>query len=174
MTACADDGFPPTQTNELGWGTPFRAPCRSVRFVIPTATRGTRVGLLRMICQECGAVLGADGDDCQRRSTPSLPSITPAQPWGSRHGRAFSAFALQHPNRFPLDVPERAWILLYSVYIQISAPSSVTFIPIFLTAGASPQSLHGAHPSRPAGRLAGDFRVFHRVPHANSDFFTPF
>ena len=38
-----------------------------------------------------------------------------AEPWGSRHGQAFAAFALQHPVRHAasLDV---AWELLYRVY----------------------------------------------------------
>jgi Family of unknown function (DUF5946) len=57
------------------------------------------------------------GDTCSARFDALLAlDHSRTEPWGSRHGLAFSAFALHHPDRFPPDVPERAWILLYSVY----------------------------------------------------------
>lgn len=73
----------------------------------------------RSTCPECGATYEAADDDCGRRFDALLAlDHSRTEPWGSRHGLAFSAFALQHPNRFPPDVPQRAWILLYSVYVQ--------------------------------------------------------
>jgi len=70
-------------------------------------------------CDSCGAVYEAEGDDCQRRFDALLAlDHSRTEPWGSRHGLAFSAFALQHPDRFPPDVPARAWIMLYTVYVQ--------------------------------------------------------
>ena len=80
-----------------------------------------------MTCIECGAVYEADGDDCARRFESLLAlDHSRTEPWGSRHGLAFSAFALQHPGRFPADVAQRAWILLYSVYVQGSDYQRVT------------------------------------------------
>jgi hypothetical protein len=78
-------------------------------------------------CNECGAVYQSEGDDCARRFETLLAlDHSRTEPWGSRHGLAFSAFALQHPGRFPADVAERAWIMLYSVYIQGSDYQRVT------------------------------------------------
>lgn len=69
-------------------------------------------------CPECGAIYQEDGDDCQRRFDALLAlDHSRTEPWGSRHGLAFSAFALQHPSRFPPDVALRAWTMLYSVYV---------------------------------------------------------
>ena len=74
---------------------------------------------LMLTCMECGAVYEAECDDCARRFDSLLAlDHSRTEPWGSRHGLAFSVFALQHPSRFPPDVAERAWILLYSVYVQ--------------------------------------------------------
>ena len=68
-------------------------------------------------CRECGAVYADEGDNCSARFDVLLAlDHSRTEPWGSRHGLAFSAFALQHPDRFPPDVAERAWILLTSVY----------------------------------------------------------
>jgi hypothetical protein len=79
------------------------------------------------VCLECGAVYAKDTDDCSLRFEALLAlDHSRTEPWGSRHGLAFSAFALQHPDRFPPDVPERAWIMLYSVYMQGSDYVRVT------------------------------------------------
>ena len=73
---------------------------------------------LKPACLECGAVYQAEGDDCARRFDSLLAlDHSRTEPWGSRHGLAFAAYALQHPGRFPADVAERAWTLLYSVYV---------------------------------------------------------
>ena len=68
-------------------------------------------------CSECGAVYISPDDDCSRRFEMLLAlDHSRQEPWGSRHALAFSAFALQHSGRFPPDVPERSWLILFSVY----------------------------------------------------------
>ncbi len=70
-------------------------------------------------CRECGAVYEREGDGCASRFEALLAlDHSRAEPWGSRHGLAFSAFALQHPERFEPAVLERAWIFLVKVYEQ--------------------------------------------------------
>lgn len=71
------------------------------------------------ICPECGATYQAADDNCASRFDALLAlDHSRTEPWGSRHGLAFSAFALQHAGRFPPDVVERAWILLFKVFEQ--------------------------------------------------------
>ena len=78
-------------------------------------------------CPECGAAYDHDADNCTARFEALLAlDHSRTEPWGSRHGLAFSAFALQHPDRFPPDVPARAWIMLFSVYVQGNDYSRVT------------------------------------------------
>ena len=53
-------------------------------------------------CDECGARYTEPGDSCQARFDQLLAlDHSRQEPWGSRHGLAFAAFALQHPRRFP-------------------------------------------------------------------------
>jgi hypothetical protein len=40
------------------------------------------------------------------------------EPWGSRHGLAFSAFVLQHPSDYPERVRAGAWRMLYRVFVH--------------------------------------------------------
>lgn len=52
-------------------------------------------------CDECGAVYTEANDSCQARFDQLLAlDHSHQEPWGSRHGLAFAAFALQHPRRF--------------------------------------------------------------------------
>jgi len=68
-------------------------------------------------CPGCGAMYASPDENCSSRFGALLAlDHSRAEPWGSRHGLAFSAFALQHPDRFARDVLERAWLLLFSVY----------------------------------------------------------
>ncbi len=107
-------------------------------------------------CPECGASYAAEDDDCSRRFEKLLAlDHSRTEPWGSRHGLAFSAFALQHPDRFPGDVPERAWILLYSVYVQGSDYMRVTAALRRLGRRNPDWSV----PSLPAGRPVPPFAV---------------
>lgn len=76
-------------------------------------------------CPECGAQYAGDGDSCSARFEQLLAlDHSRREPWGSRHGQAFSAFALQHPDRFAssLDV---AWAALYRIYCENEAPLAV-------------------------------------------------
>ena len=53
-------------------------------------------------CEECGAEYPEPADSCQARFDQLLAlDHSRQEPWGSRHGLAFAAFALQHPRRFP-------------------------------------------------------------------------
>jgi hypothetical protein len=62
-------------------------------------------------------VYNNDFDNCTSRFDVLLAlDHSRAEPWGSRHALAFSAFALQHARRYSPQVSERAWILLYKVY----------------------------------------------------------
>ena len=76
-------------------------------------------------CPECGASHAADGDSCAARFEQLLAlDHSRREPWGSRHGQAFAAFALQHPARFA-DSLDHAWAVLHRIYIAGDAPSFV-------------------------------------------------
>jgi hypothetical protein len=68
-------------------------------------------------CRGCGAVYETGAEGCGARFDTLLAlDHSRREPWGSRHGLAFAAFALQHPDRHPPAVVERSWQLLYLVY----------------------------------------------------------
>jgi hypothetical protein len=46
------------------------------------------------------------------------------EPWGSRHGQAFAAFALQHPERFAGSL-DHAWTALHRIYLAGDRPPLV-------------------------------------------------
>lgn len=46
------------------------------------------------------------------------------EPWGSRHGQAFAAFALQHPLRYAASL-DRAWQALARIYLLGETPAHV-------------------------------------------------
>jgi hypothetical protein len=94
-------------------------------------------------CTACGARYKAADDSCASRFDFLLAlDHGRTEPWGSRHGLAFSVFALQHAARHPasLDV---AWRMLCRVYLHrvehtlmaaelrsaISSPASAPPIP---------------------------------------------
>src|SRR5690349_14481376 len=78
-------------------------------------------------CAGCGAVFASAGESCASRFDVLLAlDHGRVEPWGSRHALAFSAFALQHSDRFARDVLQRAWLLLFSVYVNRSRVSRVT------------------------------------------------
>jgi Family of unknown function (DUF5946) len=79
-----------------------------------------------LLCIECGAVYDRESESCASRFEVLLAlDHSRTEPWGSRHGLAFSAFALQHPRRFPRHVLERSWILLFKVYNEGEDPKRV-------------------------------------------------
>lgn len=68
-------------------------------------------------CAGCGATYAAAGDGCDQRFAALLAlDHSRQEPWGSRHGIAFSAFVLQHADRYARPVLERAWVMLRQVY----------------------------------------------------------
>ena len=82
---------------------------------------------MALACAECGAVFDREDEDCASRFEALLAlDHSRAEPWGSRHGLAFSAFALQHPRRFSREVLDRAWTLLFKVIQQGEDPGRVT------------------------------------------------
>jgi hypothetical protein len=46
------------------------------------------------------------------------------EPWGSRHGQAFAAFALQHPETYAASL-DRAWAALWRIYVAGEPPAHV-------------------------------------------------
>lgn len=74
-------------------------------------------------CPSCGAVYLSAEDSCAKRFEALLAlDHSRVEPWGSRHALAFSAFALQHADRFSREVLQRAWLFLFSVYEIGSKP----------------------------------------------------
>jgi len=67
-------------------------------------------------CDECGASYTEPDDSCQARFDHLLAlDHSRQEPWGSRHGLAFAAFALQHPRRFSAESVARARELIERV-----------------------------------------------------------
>jgi hypothetical protein len=76
-------------------------------------------------CPECGAVYSADGDSCTERFNALLAlDHSRQQPWGSRHGEAFAAFALQHPLAFGRSI-DGSWAALYRIHVAGDAQARV-------------------------------------------------
>ena len=76
-------------------------------------------------CAECGAVYDAVGDSCAARFETLLAlDHSRREPWGSRHGQAFAAFALQHPTAHAASL-DRAFAALHRIYVAGEAPAQV-------------------------------------------------
>jgi hypothetical protein len=76
-------------------------------------------------CPECGACYETDDDSCTGRFNQLLAfDHSRQEPWGSRHGQAFAAFALQHPERFAGSL-DHAWAALRRIYVTGDRPSLV-------------------------------------------------
>jgi len=76
-------------------------------------------------CPDCGAVYTAVGDCCAARFDALLAlDHSRQEPWGSRHGQAFAAFALQHPTAYAPSL-DRAWAALHRIYVAGEAPARV-------------------------------------------------
>jgi len=76
-------------------------------------------------CPECGASYDTDGDSCAARFDQLLAlDHSRREPWGSRHGQAFAAFALQHPQRFAGSL-DHAWAALHRIYFAGDRPTLV-------------------------------------------------
>lgn len=76
-------------------------------------------------CSECGARYSTDADSCAARFDQLLAlDHSRREPWGSRHGQAFAAFALQHPIQHRASV-DAAWTALYRIYCLDQRPARV-------------------------------------------------
>lgn len=69
-------------------------------------------------CAQCGAVY-ADGTTTCAAHFDALLALDHArtEPWGSRHGLAFAAFVLQHPDSYAATVRAGAWEMLQRVFV---------------------------------------------------------
>lgn len=71
------------------------------------------------ICPECGAHYASGRIECAEHFAELLAlDHSRTEPWGSRHGLAFSVFALQHPLQYPPQVRAGAWRMLRRVYVD--------------------------------------------------------
>jgi hypothetical protein len=70
-------------------------------------------------CAQCGAVFADATHTCEDRFDALLAlDHARLQPWGSRHGLAFSTFAMQHPQGRSAAQLTACWIMLYRVWIK--------------------------------------------------------
>jgi hypothetical protein len=77
-------------------------------------------------CPQCGAIYQQAGDSCAERFSALLAlDHSRQEPWGSRHGSAFSAYTLQHPAGLSREALERCWTLLYRIWIAGDDPQYV-------------------------------------------------
>jgi len=76
-------------------------------------------------CAECGAVYSDPDDSCALRFEQLIAlDHSRREPWGSRHGQAFAAFALQHPLTYAPSA-DAAWDSLYRIYCLGQLPAHV-------------------------------------------------
>lgn len=76
-------------------------------------------------CPECGARYAEGSDSCAERFNQLLAlDHSRREPWGSRHGQAFAAFALQHPAQYAASL-DTAWAALYRIYRLNERPLEV-------------------------------------------------
>jgi hypothetical protein len=100
-------------------------------------------------CAQCGAEYKDEDDSCSARFDRLLAlDHSRQEPWGSRHGQAFAAFALQHPTTHASSL-DHAWHALYRIYVAGEAPTRV-----FTALRARPRrSFDHETPPRPAQRV---------------------
>jgi hypothetical protein len=108
------------------------------------------------MCEQCGATLSPRDGDCHHRFQALLAlDHSREEPWGSRHGLAFAAFALQHPRDHDAAVLERAWVILHTVFLEGRDPARV--LHALRRTGGAP---HGWDvPPLPAGPPHAPFAV---------------
>ena len=76
-------------------------------------------------CAQCGAEYENENDSCSARFDRLLAlDHSRQEPWGSRHGQAFAAFALQHPATYPSSL-DHAWQALFCIYFRGHQPAYV-------------------------------------------------
>jgi hypothetical protein len=102
-------------------------------------------------CPECDATYTVAGDCCAARFDTLLAlDHSRQEPWGSRHGQAFAAFALQHPVTHAASL-DRAWAVLHRIYVDGTPPAQV-FGTLVAARGALPSVWNvPPRPARPVG-----------------------
>lgn len=76
-------------------------------------------------CDQCGAEYEDESESCSARFDRLLAlDHSRQEPWGSRHGQAFAAFALQHPTTYATSL-DQAWLALYRIYVAGEVPARV-------------------------------------------------
>jgi hypothetical protein len=69
-------------------------------------------------CAQCGAIHDRPDESCADRFDALLAlDHSRREPWGSRHGLAFAAYALQHPDDQTIESLDRCWVMLCRVYV---------------------------------------------------------
>ncbi len=77
-------------------------------------------------CSQCGACYEASDESCFARFDLLLAlDHSHTEPWGSRHGQAFAAFTLQHPESQTTETLERCWAMLCRIYVSRDDPADV-------------------------------------------------
>jgi len=100
-------------------------------------------------CSECGARYSSEGDSCAHRFEQLLAlDHSRREPWGSRHGHAFAAYALSHPGEHARSL-DTAWESLWRIYRLNESPAGV-FASVRARKG-KPTGLAGV-PPRPSKR----------------------
>ncbi len=103
-------------------------------------------------CPECCAAFRDSEDSCASRFAVLLGlDHSRHEPWGSRHGQAFAAFALQHPAAYPQSL-DHAWAALCQIYVAQADPRYV-FATLRASADREVPPLWTV-PPRPAQRLS--------------------
>lgn len=98
------------------------------------------------VCPQCGGVLESRDDSCASRFDMLLAlDHSRQEPWGSRHGSAFAAFALQHPAGRSRETLDRCWTLLYRIWVANEDPQAVARSLRRVPSGGLP---HSPVPSR--------------------------
>jgi hypothetical protein len=105
---------------------------------------------MHSLCSTCGASYAREHESCHVRFDTLLAlDHSRREPWGSRHGQAFAAFVLQHPDRYPASL-DHAWATLYRIY-AVGETAEHVFNTLRLRPGALPTSWR--IPPRPHGQL---------------------
>jgi uncharacterized protein DUF5946 len=77
-------------------------------------------------CAQCGAAYERNDDSCAERFAALLAlDHSRQEPWGSRHGSAFAAYTIQHPEGISREALERCWAMLYRIHVAGDEPSYV-------------------------------------------------
>jgi len=103
-----------------------------------------------MRCPECGAVYSEPDDSCSARFDALLAlDHSRREPWGSRHGMAFAAYALQHPALHARSL-DNSFAALVRIYVG-HEPRADVFARLRSTRGSLPAEWSVA--TRPAAPL---------------------